>query len=82
MNDWTDEDWKEFFNGEKDLSGENRLKVTDYLYEYHFGKEESSKHFIPEEPSVIEDQITFEPIDEHDHYTSKEEKEKKEEIEV
>ncbi|GAI77392.1 unnamed protein product, partial [marine sediment metagenome] len=74
LNDWTDEDWKEFFNGEKDLSGENRLIVTDYLYEYHFGKEESSNHFIPEEPSVIEDQITFEPIDEHYYYTSKEEK--------
>ncbi len=76
LNDWTDEDWKQFFNGEKDLSGENRLKVTDYLYEYHFGKEESSNHFIPEEPSVIEDQITFEPVDEHEYYTSKEEKEK------
>lgn len=80
LNDWTDEDWKQFFNGEKDLSGDNLLKVTDYLYERHFDKEESSNHFIPEEPSVIEDQITFEPIDEHDYYTSKKEREKAEKM--
>ncbi|MQY80388.1 MAG: hypothetical protein GH151_14570 [Bacteroidetes bacterium] len=80
LNDWTDEDWKDFFDEEKDLSGENRFKVTDYLYEYHFGKEESSNHFIPEEPSVIEDQITFEPIDEHDYYTSKKDKKKTEKM--